>query len=188
MKKLILLFLFAFTVQIVSAQHVTKVENSGDYFKITWSSGKIETVSKVGAKVVLQGTVLTLMDLRGGSYLLRHTHITNPVAVTAAALATIISSYANTLSGTLIDSSGTCSGASKLIIPANTGRKAFFIQNISGGGGVLLYVNFGSAAAAAPGSYMLQPGESISSSTFVSTDSIYIFGSSSMPYTAKFSN
>lgn len=86
--------------------------------------------------------------------------------------------------GALTDRSGAATTTSAEIVPANSNRNYFFIQNHSGG---TIWINFGVAAVTTRPSIRLQNGDSYSmEGSFISTQAIHaIAASGTRDFTAK---
>lgn len=108
------------------------------------------------------------------------------VAVTQSTSPWVVSgtTTVNPANGSLTDRSSTATTASSQVAAANANRKYFYIQNVSGG---IVWINFGTAAVAAPPSIRIANGEEWRmEGSFISTQAINIIAASgSRDYTAK---
>jgi hypothetical protein len=90
------------------------------------------------------------------------------------------------LSGPSTDRSGAASTSSAQVCAANSFRKYLYFQNLDAA--IVMYINFGSAASAAAGSFKVAAGASIvfGSGSFCPTDAVNVIAASGTPaYTCK---
>ena len=86
-------------------------------------------------------------------------------------------------SGPLKDRSGTISGVSQTVMPANGGRRFIFFQN---NGANAMWVNFGTAAVADSPSIKIAAGLALPfSGNFCPTEAMYVIGTAADKWTAK---